>query len=656
MSNSYQINFTDLVNKGSIQVDPNTVNNETSLKLPGRTKSDYGELVLENLLHLLENFANNNPPTNPIEGQLWYDTTIGVDQLKIYDGTQFVSASSIKKSNSRPPSTESNLGDLWVDTVNQQLYLYNGNDWTLVGPDIALDTIIDTTNTSRTVATMFINNSRLLIVSDVEFIPKTTIPGFDIIKAGVNIAAGSKYYGTAEAAENLIVPNEGLVISSNFARRDKDNTFIRPMRVQNNGGINIGETPTIQLAVAGNSNAVFRNLAAGGDIQFRLTEGILSTPVLIIKSDGKIGINKEPTNAALDVNGNIKASGNLSVEGTLNIEGNVLLGNNLTVEGNISAENLVVSDITPDQTGRNIGTNSLKFNNVFAQTVNADTFTGGVFNGIFNGTLNGAATSLTANTTFQLSGEVNSTNQIVYGGSGNIGGTQTFTTTINETFVTGKPLSLTIDKDDEILIVNNNVLRKVKQEVLVSTIPAIPIGMITPYGGTVPPTNWVFCDGSSVPTAIFNQLFLVIGWNFDPTLTNSANFRLPDLRGRFPIGNTAMGSNAAAADLGTVVDTGQLGAIGGSKETTISINNLPEHQHTLKVNNTQFYASTTLPASDIAPNTVDPTAPTDILGELTSSSVSQTGDILGITSEDPLPVVNPYQAVNYIIYAGATVQ
>lgn len=676
MSNSYQINFTDLVNKGFIQVDPNTVNTETSLKLPGRTKSDYGELVLENLLHLLENFANNNPPGSPIEGQLWYDTTIGVDQLKVYDGTQFVSASSIKKSNSRPEATESNLGDIWVDTVNQQLYLYNGNDWILVGPDVALDIIIDTTNEDRIVATTFVDNKRLLIVSDVEFIPKTKIPGFDVIKEGVNIKAGLKYYGTSESAENLIVPGDGNVSSSNFARRDKDNTFIKTIRIQNNGGISIGETPTIQIAVTGPTNAVFRNSAAGGNIQFKLTDtnSNSSIDVLTLSSDQKVGINKTNPTEALEVEGNIKVSSKVAigeVSGIINstspalaVAGDARIFNNLIVDGNISAGNIELKDIFPDTANtRNIGSNNLRFNNIFAQTINAANF--GNFNSIFNGTfigeLTGEATGLKSNTSFKLEGDINS-NTISFGRSNNIGGAvRIFNTTLNTGFIADQLIENTVNQIDsnnqtifdEILINRPGVgLRKINQNTLVSSIPAIPIGMISPFGGDIAPVGWLICDGSVRSTTTFNNLFTVIGYRFDPTL-NGLNFRLPDLRGRAPLGNTQMGTNSSPADLVTVVDTGQLGAIGGSKETEIKIENLPEHQHSLLGDSgTQFYAVTSV--SGATDTGVDATAP-NVAGELASSSISQTGNIE--TNEDigkALSVVNPYQAVNYIIYAGAT--
>ena len=72
---SYPVNFTDNINKGSITVQDNAVNTETSLQLPGKSLTNYGTAINTNFLHLLENFANNNSPSNPVEGQLWYDTT-----------------------------------------------------------------------------------------------------------------------------------------------------------------------------------------------------------------------------------------------------------------------------------------------------------------------------------------------------------------------------------------------------------------------------------------------------------------------------------------------------------------------------------------------------------------------------------------------------
>jgi microcystin-dependent protein len=672
---AYQINFTDSVNKGFLQVDPNTVNTETSLSLPGRTKSDYGALILENLLHLLENFANNNPPESPVEGQLWYDTTVGVDQLKVYDGVQWVSASSIKKANSRPEAVESNLGDLWVDTVNQQLFLYNGNGWTLVGPEFSLgsntgakfETFIDTTNAERPVVVNYVDGIPLLIVSNGDFRPKSVIQGFDTIKTGLNIASGLKYYGISESAESLIIPTEGNVLASNFARRDRDNTFVRPIRIQNNSGISLGETPTLQLSVSGGSNSIFRNLAKSGDIQLRLTdESSRSNTILTLKSDKRVGINTEKPNAELDVIGTVLISEDLNVEGTLRVSEDFELTGDLTIDPTktTSLGNITLRNIIPDQSGRNIGTNNLRFNNIFAQTFNAQngSFVGGTFTGTFIGTLDGPATRLTSNTDFQLAGDITS-NTIVFGGTGNVGGSKVFNTQISPTFILNRPIATVADKDDDILIIRNvngiDQIQKIKQEILVSTIPLIPVGLISPFGGTVPPPGWLLCDGSVLPTSVpYNRLHTAIGWKFDPTLTNTTSFRLPDLRGRFPLGNQAMNNsidpNLQASDVTTVNDpeASEVGAKAGSASKTITTSNLPEHTHSLTGDlGTDFYAITNIPN---APDSgVDGNAP-NISGTLQSSSITQTGGVNGTTGDD-LSVVNPYQTVNYIIYAGAII-
>jgi len=46
----------------------------TSLGLPGRNFAGYGQSLDTNFEHILENFADSVPPSNPIRGQLWYNT------------------------------------------------------------------------------------------------------------------------------------------------------------------------------------------------------------------------------------------------------------------------------------------------------------------------------------------------------------------------------------------------------------------------------------------------------------------------------------------------------------------------------------------------------------------------------------------------------
>ena len=71
---SYQIYRT---NGNLLTTIPDGTANTTStpLTLPGRSYPGYGQVFDTNFVHQLENFANNTPPTNPIQGQFWYNTT-----------------------------------------------------------------------------------------------------------------------------------------------------------------------------------------------------------------------------------------------------------------------------------------------------------------------------------------------------------------------------------------------------------------------------------------------------------------------------------------------------------------------------------------------------------------------------------------------------
>lgn len=84
----YNVNYTD-TNKSSIQIPPGNLDRTTSLSLPGKNFTRYGEIIAENFLQLMENFASENSPENPVKGQLWYDTN--ANTVRVYDGEKWVS-------------------------------------------------------------------------------------------------------------------------------------------------------------------------------------------------------------------------------------------------------------------------------------------------------------------------------------------------------------------------------------------------------------------------------------------------------------------------------------------------------------------------------------------------------------------------------------
>ena len=78
---AYNINKTDgtiLTTVPDGQVDSFS----SDLTLIGKNFSGFGESLNENLVRLLENFANSTSPSRPIRGQMWFDTT--ENKLKVY--------------------------------------------------------------------------------------------------------------------------------------------------------------------------------------------------------------------------------------------------------------------------------------------------------------------------------------------------------------------------------------------------------------------------------------------------------------------------------------------------------------------------------------------------------------------------------------------
>ena len=108
------------------------LDNSTGLSLVGRNYVGYGELQQENLVKLLENFANGVRPSTALPGQLWYDTTVG--QLKYYNGSVFKPISNLSISSEASKPTNVVVGDQWFNTDQNEFYIWNGDSWTQIGP------------------------------------------------------------------------------------------------------------------------------------------------------------------------------------------------------------------------------------------------------------------------------------------------------------------------------------------------------------------------------------------------------------------------------------------------------------------------------------------------------------------------------------------
>lgn len=127
--------YTVYNNDGSVLVNiPNGEVDDltTSISLIGKNVNNYGEIINNNFLKLLTNFANNTQPLSPQIGQLWFDKV--QNTLKVYNGTNWEPPlqPTVDSSVSGTPTE----GDFWFDTTKKQLKIYYQNTFTVVGPAV----------------------------------------------------------------------------------------------------------------------------------------------------------------------------------------------------------------------------------------------------------------------------------------------------------------------------------------------------------------------------------------------------------------------------------------------------------------------------------------------------------------------------------------
>lgn len=113
-------------------VEDGTINTSLDVKLIGKNYAGYGEVQNENFVHMLENFAGDNPPPRPINGQIWYDS--GSKKIKFWDSSlaDWKSTGGVAVALTAP--TGATEGDLWWNISTEQLFAFNGNEFVLVGP------------------------------------------------------------------------------------------------------------------------------------------------------------------------------------------------------------------------------------------------------------------------------------------------------------------------------------------------------------------------------------------------------------------------------------------------------------------------------------------------------------------------------------------
>lgn len=357
---AYTINLTN----GTIltTVADGTVNStSSSLTLIGKNYAGYGDFLNENFVHMVENFADSNAPTTPLTGQLWWDSA---GNLKVYTGSIWRTISTMTSSNNAP--TSSVTGSAWWDTFNQQLNVYNGSAWVLVGPAFTsstgqsgtiVGTITDSSAASHVAVNVYVENTLVGIISkDTEYTPQAVISGFTTIRPGFNLSTAvtnNKFVGSATNADSL-----GSVAAANYARTDTGTTFNSTVNVASGSGLTVGSSNNFTISHAGSLTRLVNNI---NNANLAIVANVAGTPVTAITIDGTYGstiIANLSTSGAFETSGFIRTTqgdaatstttGAIRVVGGIGLTGNVwttanVVSGNAVVTANVTAGNVIVS-------------------------------------------------------------------------------------------------------------------------------------------------------------------------------------------------------------------------------------------------------------------------------------------------------------------------
>jgi hypothetical protein len=323
-----------------------TVNStNTSLTLIGKNYAGYGIFLNENYIKLLENFYNSSAPTAPLAGQLWYDSTNNL--LKVYNGTIWKPISSSASGTSQPASPV--IGDLWYDSANAQLKVWSGSAFITVGPSYTttsgtsgavVETILDSGSASHVVVKFYISNTVVAILSkDSTFTPGTSISGFTTIVPGFNLSSaisGAFFTGTVSTAATL-----SGITASQFLRNDQAASSAYAVTV---GSLLVGS----DLAVTTSSGDVsVRNGTSNKNLDLYINKGGVDTKA--------IGIT--------GTTGAVAIPGAFSVTGATTLTGAVTASTTLAVTGITTVSNKILPSVTGTI---DIGASGTKFGNVHA--------------------------------------------------------------------------------------------------------------------------------------------------------------------------------------------------------------------------------------------------------------------------------------------------
>ncbi|MFK7786011.1 MAG: phage tail protein [Crocinitomicaceae bacterium] len=151
------------------------------------------------------------------------------------------------------------------------------------------------------------------------------------------------------------------------------------------------------------------------------------------------------------------------------------------------------------------------------------------------------------------------------------------------------------------------------------------IGEVKMFAGNYAPRSWMKCEGQLLQVSQYSALFSILGTQYGGD--GRTTFALTDMRGRVAMG-TGNGNGLSPSEIGQMK---------GQETTTLTINNLPTHTHSVEGEQSE-------PAEVQLP--VDRDAPRVVVNHPTGASPQQTSVTGNNTAVNNM---QPSLSITYII-------
>ena len=531
---AYNVNHTDSANYGSLIVEDKTLNLDTSLALVGKHYPGYSKHISENFLHLLENFASNVAPENPVRGQLWFDTdstnSPPLPQLMMWNGTRWLSVGIVSRAESEPVSPAD--GDIWVDPLNYTMKIWSGTVWKEFITDIVGGTGVKNVTlyegiSPHDVLVAYIQNKAVAIFSwDDEFTPDSIleIESFDgvSIKPGINLAVsdgnGSPkeflYYGIAEKA--LLLKNGSTEKSlSDLFIKDTTNETTGNIVVKSANGVSVNDitlSKTIVIKPTNNTALIpAGTLITSKNDMSLVSNDTAGTPTAISILASTVTVNK-----SVEITGDISATNAVVTQ----LSADNIVSDTATIGGLV---NITSTGIYPASTLSNLSLGdqtsiwkNIYTDNLFGNTVGIQNVTN-IYGKLHNSVRYNNNEILSSGTTFNLTNDVT-------GSATGSGTTVSIPVTLVPNIISKQSVITSVVESDQILVERSSSLKSITVENLIKSTKLI--GEVITYAGLTIPDKHKLCNGQQLNKVTYADLYAAIGGTFGETTTD---FTLPNI-------------------------------------------------------------------------------------------------------------------------------